>query len=227
MLPAPRCLAAFSVFFVKGSNRLTEFAVLPCLLRCVCRVGSFSVLDCIGAAAASATKGVLDVFLLLLFGWFGILALPVAFPMFVEGVFLLLFLLGCLLLHTYLWYFAVATLFAAAAYVAFNGVFTLDGNGKVVFKYIVGVRQGSRFAFEQANATPRVDVAETPQASPFLEAQGKTIIQSGPSLVSSRSLLVRALTGQTLVVRWSSSEDVLHCVSEHTGVPSSRLLPHA
>ena len=64
-----------------------------------------------------------------------------------------------------------------------------------------------------------MDVAETPQASPFLEAQGKTIIQSGPSLVSSRSLLVRALTGQTLVVRWSSSEDVLHCVSEHTGVP--------
>ena len=136
-----------------------------------------------------------------------------------QYVFLLLFLLGCLLLHTYLWYFAVATLIAAAAYVAFDGVFTLDGNGKVVFKYIVGVRQGSRFAFEQAKATPRVDVAETPQASPFLEAHGKTIIQSGPSLVSSRSLLVRALTGQTLVVRWSSSEDVLHCVSERTGVP--------
>ena len=72
---------------------------------------------------------------------------------------------------------------------------------------------------EQEKATPRVDVAETPQASPFLEAQGKTFIQSGPSLVSSRSLLVRALTGQTLVVRWSSSEDVLHCVSERTGVP--------
>ena len=31
--------------------------------------------------------------------------------------------------------------------------------------------------------------------------------------------LVRALTGQTLVVRWSSSHDVLHCVSERTGVP--------
>ena len=69
------------------------------------------VSQCIGAAAASATKGVFDVFLLLLFGWFGILALPVAFPMIAEGVFLLLFLLGCL----YLWYFAVATLFAAAA----------------------------------------------------------------------------------------------------------------
>ena len=33
--------------------------------------------------------------------------------------------------------------------------------------------KGSRFAFEQAKATPRVDVAETPQASPFLEAQEK------------------------------------------------------
>ena len=48
--------------------------------------------------------------------------------------------------------------------------------------------KGSRFAFEQAKATPRV------------EAQGKMIFQSGPSVVSSRSLLVRALTGQTLVV---------------------------
>ena len=37
--------------------------------------------------------------------------------------------------------------------------------------------------------------------------------------MSSHSLLVRALTGQTLVVRWSSSDDVLHCVSECTGVP--------
>ena len=158
------------------------------------------VSQCTGAAAASATKGVLDVFLSLLFGWFGILALPVAFPMVLEGVFLLLFLLGCLLLHTYLWYFAAATLFAAAAYIAFDAVFTLVGNGKVVFKFFVGVRQGSRFAFEQAKATPRVDVAETPQASPFLEAQGKMVIQSGPSLVSSRSLLVRALTGQTVVL---------------------------
>ena len=31
--------------------------------------------------------------------------------------------------------------------------------------------------------------------------------------------LSSALTGQTLVVRWSSSDDVLHCVSERTGVP--------
>ena len=30
---------------------------------------------------------------------------------------------------------------------------------------------------------------------------------------------LRALTGQTLVVRWSSSDDVLHCVSKRTGVP--------
>ena len=79
--------------------------------------------------------------------------------------------------------------------------------------------KGSRIAFEEAKATPRVDVAETPQASPFLEAHGKEFLQPGPSLVSSHSLLVRALTGQTLVVRWSSSDDVLHCVLERTGVP--------
>ena len=78
--------------------------------------------------------------------------------------------------------------------------------------------KGSRIAFEKAKATPRVDVVETPQAAPFLEAHGKVFLQPGPSLVSSHSLLIRALTGQTLVVRWSS-DDVLHCVSERTGVP--------
>ena len=130
------------------------------------------------------------------------------------------------------WDLVAATLFAAAAFPrAIQGFltlvlrqFVLDGD--FIFA-VVGLgtttlrheHKGSRFAFEQAKATPRVDVAETPQASPFLEAQGETFIQSGPSLVSSRSLLVRALTGQTLVVRWSSSEDVLHCVSERTGVP--------
>ena len=64
-----------------------------------------------------------------------------------------------------------------------------------------------------------MDVAETPQASPFFETHGKEFLQPGPRLVSSHSLLVRALIGQTLVVRWSSSDDVLHCVSERTGVP--------
>ena len=78
--------------------------------------------------------------------------------------------------------------------------------------------KGSRIAFEEAKATPRVDVAETPQASPFLEAHGKHFHQLGPSSVSPHPLLVRALTGQTLVVRWSSLDDVLHCVSERTGV---------
>ena len=70
---------------------------------------------CAVAAAASATEGVFDVFLTLLFGWYGILAQPIAFPMVLGGVFLLLFLLGCLLLRTYPWYLAAATLFAAAA----------------------------------------------------------------------------------------------------------------
>ena len=79
--------------------------------------------------------------------------------------------------------------------------------------------KGSRIAFEEAKATPRVDVAETPQTSPFLEAHGKQFHQPGPSSLSPHSLLVRALTGQTLVVRWSSLDDVLHCVSEGTGVP--------
>ena len=79
--------------------------------------------------------------------------------------------------------------------------------------------RGSRIAFEKAKATPWVDVAETPQASPFLEVDGKQFHQPGPSLVSPHSLLVRALTGLTLVVRWSSSDDVFHCVSERTGVP--------
>ena len=47
-----------------------------------------------------------------------------------------------------------------------------------------------------------VDVAETPQASPFLEAPGKQFHQPGPSSVSS-SLAPRGrvLTSQTLVVR--------------------------
>ena len=44
---------------------------------------------------------------------------------------------------------------------------------------------------------------------PFLEAHGKQFHQPGPSSVSPHSLLVRALTGQTLVVRWSSFENVL------------------
>ena len=107
---------------------------------------------------------------------------------------------------------------AAAYFGASVGFLALVGVLAYAFEGL-GVRQGSRFAFEQAKATPRVDVAETPQASPFLEAQGKTFIQSGPSLVSSRSLLVRALTGRTLVVRLSSTDDVLHCVSERTGIP--------
>ena len=33
--------------------------------------------------------------------------------------------------------------------------------------------KGSRIAFEKANSTPRVHVAETPQAFPFLEAHSK------------------------------------------------------
>ena len=77
------------------------------------------------------------------------------------------------------------------------------------------VNKGSRIAFEKAKATPRVDVAETP----FPVPHGKQFHQPCPSLVSPHSLPVRALTGQTLVVRWSSSDDVLHCVSERTGVP--------
>ena len=80
-------------------------------------------------------------------------------------------------------------------------------------------RKGSRMAFEEAKATPRVDEAETPQASLFLEAKGKQFHQPGPCPVCPHSLLVRALTGQTLVVRWSSLDKVLHCVSERTGVP--------
>ena len=115
---------------------------------------------------------------------------------------------------------------AAAYFGAFVGLLALVGVLSYAFEGL-GVRQGSRFAFEQAKATPRVDVAETPQASPFLEAQGKTFIQSGPSLVSSRSLLVRALTGRTLVVRWSSSEDVFPLCFVPHGCPSSCLLPHA
>ena len=79
--------------------------------------------------------------------------------------------------------------------------------------------KGSRIALEEAKATPRVDVAETPPASPFLEAHGKQFHRPGPSSVSPQSFLVRALTGQTLVVRWSSLDTVLHCVSERTGVP--------
>ena len=55
---------------------------------------------------------------------------------------------------------------AAAACTAFEGVFTLVGVGKDAFKQVVGVRhagaEGSRYAFEKAKATPRVDVAETP-----------------------------------------------------------------
>ena len=76
---------------------------------------------------------------------------------------------------------------------------------------------GSRIAFEEAKATPRVDVAETPQA-PVPRGSWETL-SPGPSTVTPRPLLVRALTGQTLAVRWSSSDDVLHCVSERTGVP--------
>ena len=70
------------------------------------------------------------------------------------------------------------------------------------------VHKGSRKAFAKAKATPRV-----------LEAHGKQFHQPGPSSVSPHSLLVRALTGQTLVVRWSPLDDVLHCVSERMGVP--------
>ena len=83
------------------------------------------------------------------------------------------------------------------------------------------VHKGSRLAFEEAKATPRVDVAETPQASPFLGAHGKEFLQPGPSLVSFR------LTGQTLVVRWSSSElngkhlteEALHAMDRFSLIP--------
>ena len=62
-----------------------------------------------------------------------------------------------------------------------------------------------------------MDVAETPEDSPFLEAPGKQFHLPGP--VSPHSLLVRALTGQNLVVRRSSFDNVLLFVSERKGVP--------
>ena len=54
-------------------------------------------------------------------------------------------------------------------------------------------QNGSRIAFEEAKATPRVDVAETPQASPFLEARGKEFLQS-----------IHSLFVHSLVRRWWS-----------------------
>ena len=54
--------------------------------------------------------------------------------------------------------------------------------------------KGSRKAFEEAKATPRVDVAETPQASPFLEAFS--------SLVPAWCLLMLSLFVHSLVRRW-------------------------
>ena len=120
---------------------------------------------------------------------------------------------------------------AAAAFVEPHALVSVFGvaviNGMVILVCWVATtlrheHKGSRIAFVKAKAAPRVGVAETPQASPFLGAHGKQFHQPGPSSVSPHSLLVRALTGRTLVVRWSSLDNVLHCVSERTGVPLFR-----
>ena len=72
------------------------------------------------------------------------------------------------LVVAYVWLDCDFTVMAdsVAACTAFEGVVTLVGVGKDAFKYVVGVRhagaEGSRYAFEEAKATPRVDVAETP-----------------------------------------------------------------
>ena len=60
-----------------------------------------------------------------------------------------------------------------------------------------------------------MDVAETPQASPFLEAHKKQFHQPGLSSVSPHPLLVRAVTGQTLVMPllMMSCTEMLDCGS--------------
>ena len=89
-------------------------------------------------------------------------------------------------------------------------------------------RRGSRFASEvQAEASPQVDVAGIPPAIPCLEAESGTDVHlPGPSSVSGpghspQSLLVRGLTGCTLVLQWNADDslhDVMWGVSERTGV---------
>ena len=89
-------------------------------------------------------------------------------------------------------------------------------------------RKGSRVASEvQAEATTWEDEAETPPAIPYLEAKSVTDVHlPGPGPESSPDhspqSLVRALTGRTLVLRWTvddSLHDVMCGVSERTGVP--------
>ena len=190
------------------------------------------VSHCAVAAAASATKGVYDVFLTLFFGRYGILAQPIAFPMVLGGVFLLLFVLGCMLLRTYLWYLVAATLFAAAAFPrAIQGFLSLVLRqflivGDFIFAFVGLVtttlrhdHKGLGSHLSRQRRHHGVDVVETPQASPFLEAQEKCF----SSLVPAWCPLIHSLFVHSLVRRWWCGgpplKMFLHCVSERTGVP--------
>ena len=97
--------------FIKSPSQVGMYVAAAALLTPFMTYGYAAALSetlmhfeshCAVAAAASATKGVYDVFLTLFFGWSGILAQPFAYPMVLGGVFLHLFVLGCMLLRTYL-----------------------------------------------------------------------------------------------------------------------------
>ena len=118
----------------------------------------------------------------------------------------------------------VAHQFCSCIAAAFVGVFTLVGVGKDVFKYVVGVRhavaKGSRYAFEEAKASPRVDVAETPVFGTECEHEGKSVTE--PSVPEVFTVFVWSLLGPHLVFLVSDCTPVSSLVSDvmaRTGVP--------
>ena len=85
--------------------------------------------------------------------------------------------------------------------------------------------KGSRFAFEQAKATPRVDVAETPQASPCLEEQVLGFKRPGNEQSSASKcvcLFIRDLKGKSFQFQLDLGWDLEHtylAVARRVGVP--------
>ena len=113
---------------------------------------------------------------------------------------------------------------AAAACTAFEGIFTSVSVREDAFKYDVGVRhagaEGSRYAFAEAKATPRVDVAETPVFGTEFEHEGKSVKE--PSVPEVFPVFVRSLLGPHLVFLVSDCTPVSSLVLDvvaRTGVP--------
>ena len=96
-------------------------------------------------------------------------------------------------------------------------IFTDMGLGTTTLRHD---HKGSRYAFAEAKATPRVDVAETPVVATEYEHEGKSVKE--PSVPDVFPVFVRSLLGPHLVFLVSDCTPVSSLVSDivaRTGVP--------